>query len=246
MTSNNLFNKHTLIFLLVGIVFVGLMLFVEIHNGRFWLNDFKVMYSAADALVNDEQVYGLSFGLSTGFYKYSPFTLLLFVPASLLIFKTASIIHFIFIGLSALSVILILEKLIRSYFKPTRKKTYFSLLAVLLCVVIHLVRDLHLGNINMILVLALTLVLYYSLNNKPILAGILLALTVLAKPYFLICILPLLVHKKYKAAVSTIAGIFICVVLVFIILPDQSSHLFQDWFSAMLDHNTYLGSSQNR
>jgi hypothetical protein len=43
-----------------AIVFIAVFTLEKI-NERFWLNDFKVYYSAAQALINGQQVYGTPF-----------------------------------------------------------------------------------------------------------------------------------------------------------------------------------------
>jgi hypothetical protein len=101
--------KYRPFLLIVSLLFLAIYL-IENINGRFWLNDFKVYYSAADALKNGKTVYGESFGLSTGFYKYSPEVLCLFIPATYLPFAAASGIHFFFIGLfTGLSLLMLLR-----------------------------------------------------------------------------------------------------------------------------------------
>src|SRR6187401_3049535 len=95
---------------------------IEKINGRFWLNDFKVYYSAAQALVNHQQVYGTPFGLDTGFYKYSPFVAMLFVPYTLFSFDVAAVIHFIILCAATILAIIMLVRLIGRYFLPLKPK----------------------------------------------------------------------------------------------------------------------------
>lgn len=235
--------NSTLIFGIFGTTLIASILLIEIVNGRFWLNDFKVMYSAASAYISADPVYGVSFGLNSGFYKYSPFTLLFFIPYTFISFKAACIIHFLLIGFCALSSIIFIEKIIRLFFSPVRKKQVLPLLAVLLCVINPLARELHLGNINVLLVFVLTLSLYCTLSKKPMISGALLAFAILAKPYFLLCILPLVVHKRYLAVLSTIGSIIAFVLCsAFLMEPGKSALLYQEWISAMMKHNTYLSS----
>ncbi|MDA8896339.1 DUF2029 domain-containing protein, partial [Bacteroidia bacterium] len=235
--------NSTLIFSLFGSAIIAAILLIEIINGRFWLNDFKVMYSAAASYVSNEPVYGVSFGLDSGFYKYSPFTLLFFIPYTFISFKAACIIHFLLIGFCAIGSVIFIEKIIRSFFTLIRKKQILPLLAVLLCVINPLARELHLGNINVLLVFVLTLSLYCTLSKKPMISGALLAFAILAKPYFLLCILPLIVHKRYTAVLNTIGSIIAFVLCsAFLMEPSKSALLYQEWVSAMMEHNNYLSS----
>lgn len=230
-------------------IFISLLLFtailiVEKINGRFWLNDFKVFYEAAKALLANEKVYGIPFGLETGFYKYSPFTLLFFIPFTLVPYNIASIIDFILIALAAISTIVLLVQIIRkNNGLPSPPKTITYLL-ILLCVINHLVRELHLGNTNMILLLLLTLSIKLALESKYISSSALLAITILTKPYFLICLLPYLLIKKYKSIVYVFVWL-----LAFVIVSgaaigfEKSFSLYSEWILAMKEHSTYLSSN---
>ncbi len=203
------------------------------------------MYMAADAFLNQKPIYGVAFGLETGFYKYSPFTMLLFVPYNLVPFEVASIIHFIIIGITAIFTIILLEKIVSQHFQPKRKKHVLSLFALLVCIINHLVRELHLGNVNMILISLLCLTVYLTLNNRFLIAGVLLSLVILTKPYFLIAVMPLLVGKKFKVVYSTVVSTVIFVLISGIVIGiENSSNLYKEWFAAMMEHNSYLTSSE--
>lgn len=231
-------------FVIIATILFLTILFLEKLNGRFWLNDFKVMFLAAEALLSNEQVYGIPFGLSTGYYKYSPFTLLLFIPYTFVSYDIASIIHFLISGLCAITTIIVLEQIISQYLFAYRKKHYLTLLSVLLCVMLHLVRELHLGNINMILVFLLSLSLKFILESKPIKSGLLLAIVILAKPYFIICILPLLLHKRHKEILSIVVSVTLFVLVSGVVIGlSKSITLYFEWFSAMLKHSNYLYSN---
>ncbi|MEZ5084107.1 MAG: glycosyltransferase 87 family protein [Bacteroidales bacterium] len=231
-------------FAIFGLFIIGTIFFVEKLNNRFWLNDFKVMYLAADAFLNHEQIYGTPFGLGTGFFKYSPFTMLLFIPYTIFSFDVAAIFHFFISGFCAIGTVILLEKIIRSYLYPVRQKHFLTLSAVMLCGILHLVRELHLGNINMILLFLLCLSLYFVLHSKPVLSGLLLGLVILAKPYFIICLLPVLVNKRYKEIFFSVVSVSLFV-LSSIIISGLSNGitLYQEWISAMMDHSVYLISN---
>lgn len=216
----------------------------QLINERFWLHDFEVMYSAAKAFMNNEPVYGLSFGLGTGYYKYSPFTLFFFVPYSLLTYKAACIVHFFITLFCAILVIPLLDQIVRKHLFNPPKKYHLTLFITLIAILIHLVRDLHMGNINVILVFLLTLSLKFLLENKVVQFGILLAIVIMTKPFFIVFVLPLLLHRRFKEIISLmIAGAsFVVISLILIGLPESIDFYF-DWFAAMLDHTSYLYSN---
>lgn len=237
-------NKAYRYFLLLAVALFALMMMSEISNGRFWLYDFKVMYGAADALVSGEQVYGVPFGLSTGFYKYSPFTLLFFVPFTFLDYFTASVLDFIINVIATVSVIILLDQLVRKYVVQVDRVTSFLLFGILLCGINHVVREFHLGNTNMILLCLLLLVLKNTLESRQILAGVFLAIVIFTKPYFILCGLPLLVFGYYKTIASAaISGVTFLLLSILLLGGSSGIDLYMDWFSSMVEHNSYLVSN---
>lgn len=228
-----------------GLIFAAIFC-VENINHRFWLNDFRVYYLAAKALIGGEQVYGISFGLGTGFFKYSPMTLLLFIPYTIFPIQAANIIHFLIISCCTIASFLVLEQIIVDHlFAPKIKRTHLLLMAAFLIVLIHLIREVHLGNINMVIVLLLSLALSLILRSKYITAGFLLALVIITKPYFIFfSLLPLLMHRKIKTILSVIVFL-----LIFFAIPSfflefsKNISLHQQWLNAMFEHSTYLNSN---
>jgi len=237
-------DKSIIIFALVSMIFFALMLILENINSRFDTNDLRVMYDAANALRHNETVYGIPFGLSTGYYKYSPFTLLLFVPYTFLSLKIAAFIHFFIISISAISSVILIEKIITKHFLNNNKYRLLSYFLILISILLHVVKDLHLGNTNTILILLLILTICNSLNNRFLLAGLFFALAIITKPYFAIAILPFFLYKQYKTVMYTaLSGfLFILFTVVFMGL-DKSLSLHTEWFTAMLEHSKYLTSS---
>jgi hypothetical protein len=220
------------------------MLFVENNNGKFDTADFKVFYMAAKALFSGEQVYGVPFGMETGYYKYSPFILLVLSFYTLFSFKVGAIIHFFVIAFSAIFSIIFLEQIVNDYFFKNNKWRILTSFLILLSVLLHFVRDLHLGNTNTILILMMILAIKLTLESKEIAAGILIALVIMTKPYFIVLGLIFLLFKKYKL-IATIAITGIALTLsTSIFLGFQNSYLMHiEWFKAMLMHSDYLTSS---
>ena len=237
-------HRSAIIFSTLTVVLFLIMMLVEQANGRFWLNDFRVFYEAAQALVSNEQVYGVTFGLDTGYYKYSPFTLLFFTPFTLLPFSLASIVQFWIIVALTIYLILTLNKLVNKYVFNLKSNNVFLFLIVLIIILNHLIRELHLGNTNIILMFLLTLALQFSLKNKILLASTLLAVVILTKPYFLVLVLPFILYQKWKLINST--GLLIVAFVgasILILGWENGTGLYQDWFVSMSQHSGYLTSS---
>jgi len=232
------------VFIIFTLLFLTAIFALENFNQRFWLHDFKVYYLAAKALVEGTPVYGVAFGLSTGFYKYSPFTLLLFTPSLLFDFYTAIVIQFFVITITTVVTFLLIQKIINSYLlNTTLLNINIVLLIALLCVFRHLFRELHLGNLNMIIVCLLSLGLLFTLKSKYILSGIFIGMVVLIKPYFLLLMLPFLIYGKVKTIVSTGLTVIISIIVSFGILGfTKGLSLYQEWLNSMIAHGTYLVS----
>jgi hypothetical protein len=235
------------VFVLFSLSFFILIFALENINGRFWLNDFKVYYLAAKALLSGNQVYGTVFGLDTGYYKYSPFILLLFTPFSLLSFYAASVIQFAFIAVSTLVSMLLIQYILSNFLFDSQNPRKNRLLSLgLLCVVGHLFRELHMGNVNMFVVLLLSMGLLFTLKNKYILAGIGVGVAIMIKPYFLLLLLPMFLYKKIKAILSIVAVLICAVIIPLIALGfSEGISLHQQWIASMIQHNAYITSNQN-
>lgn len=231
-------------FLLICLGFCGLMFFIENKNGAFLLNDFKVYYEASREFINDGQPYGQAFGLSSGFFKYSPATLLVFLPYTVFSFETARILHFVLISFMAFFVFRHCLELGRKYhpgFNRPRTLGFLSLL--LLFSVVHLTRELHMGNMNLALLLLALAGIQLTLKAKIIPASLLFALLFLVKPYFAILILPLIIAKKWRLLVYTFCGMTIISLLPALFVGiAETIDLHIAWLETMKMHNTGMFS----
>jgi hypothetical protein len=233
-------------FILLATAFFLITFALETYNHRFWLNDYRVYYSAAQALRSGQEVYSQAYGLGTGFYKYSPCILLFFLPFSFLPFGTAAIIHFWVVASASLMAMLLTLKLLKTNLVPEAGRHENLLLSATFIILgLHLVRELHLGNVNMIIILLLLMALQNVLTGRQTLGGILFGIAVLFKPYMLLLALPFWFHRKYRTIgsfVITIAASFLLLLPVAGVGGTLSLH--REWFHAMAAHVEYLGSHQ--
>lgn len=243
MNWNNITFPKT--FLIFAASTLAAIFIVENINQRFWLNDFKVYYEASRSLFEGKPVYNTLFALGSGYYKYSPFTALLFLPIALLPYSAASTLQFVFLAGVIMALFLVTGYLLNSYFFQEKLNNLNILLSVsFICVLNHLVRELHLGNINVVLLLLLSLCLLFQLQNKYLYAGALLAVVVITKPFFLLLFLPLLVRGNIKLILSS--AIFI---LSFLLLPailtgvNKNIELHKEWLNVIMDHNAGFPSN---
>ncbi|NOU48154.1 MAG: DUF2029 domain-containing protein [Bacteroidales bacterium] len=233
-------NKTTLSFIVFSFLFFLAFFILQNINHRFQLHDFKVYYLASNAFLYGDQVYNIPHGLSTDFFKYSPFSLFLFIPVSLLPFAWAKILHFILLcGFISFTIIYI-TGFVRSHFYPglslkVQKKAQFLLM--LICI-LQFYFELHLGNVNIILLLIVLTALTSILNNNQGISGILLAIAVLLKPHFLLLLPLLLLRKKYHTilyfSISIISGLLFPTLFIGL---SKNIFLHQEWFTTMMNHN---------
>ncbi|MEJ6492046.1 MAG: glycosyltransferase family 87 protein [Flavobacteriales bacterium] len=231
-------------FLLLVLLFFAAQMITELSIGKFELNDFRVYYSAADNFWKSEPVYGVPFGLETGYFKYSPVVLLLFSPFTLFPFELAGAIYY------SLNLVLIAFlfyhyfKLIQENFSLARKHNLVFLLLLQYSFVGHFLRELHLGNTNLLLLFFVVILLRFTLKNKFVISGLLLAILMLFKPYLAVLILPLFLAKQFK--VLRYGFIFTVGLVLFSLVFFGFStgfYLHVDWVKSMKDHSDFLSSN---
>jgi hypothetical protein len=209
-------------------------------NGRFWLSDFNVYYTAAKNLISGGPVYLHAFGDGSGYYKYSPVILCFFLPYAAFSYYAASVIHFAILSFSFFYAFLLVYRMLKKYFfLESIGKEWFLLVLAFGCMVIHLVRELYLGNINIILLCLSLLALQNYLDGRNRSGSILLGIILLTKPFYLLLLLPLFFRKKLKAigilAITVAAGL----IFPFIFMGyDRTLSFYSGWIRIMMLHGT--------
>jgi hypothetical protein len=227
-------------FALLPVLYLAL-LFI---NHRFQLSDFNVYYGAADALMNGEQVYGKAFGLSSGFYKYSPEILVPFLPLALLKYELAAVLFYL---INTGIILLLLKEFKQTFFKSLEwgREVWFFLIATVLFFGDQLERELFLGNVNALLLL-LTLWSVRSIeNNQRAKAGLIYAVVLCFKIHFLILLPYFILKKEWKVLLYTIIGLFGMAITLFICVPSRFVVLHSQWLKAVQAHNVQLDHSPN-
>jgi hypothetical protein len=209
--------------------------------GRLDPADLKVYFGAAGAWLSGEPFYGVPYGLSSGYFKYAPATLFAFAPMQALGW-TASLWLQALLTLTVLAFGLpIAIAWIQRLWGVQARTGHVSIAALLLLLVFiapHVVRELMMGNVN-IIALAAASVLAASLSSErigPVLAGLLMAAVLCFKPHFMVLPALWLWQGRWRAAAATIAGL-----AVFLLLPqlliDHPDFAIQRWVEAMTAHN---------
>jgi hypothetical protein len=231
---------------------------IENINGRLWMNDFRVYYSAASELIQGHDIYGKPYGLGSGYYKYSPIVAMVFVPFALLPYAIAKCILFLF---SAVATVLLFSQFRSSlsgkqssfynfnsgpfYADDNNKnrKVHLILYITFVTIVVHLFTEFHLGNVNMILVFLLSSALLL-IDRKDIPAGMLIGFCLLVKPHFLI-LLPLVIfRKKFKTLLSTVITVVAGLLIPALFIGwNQNTSFLGQWINEMKQHSTDLDNA---
>jgi len=221
------------------VLFVSLMTFVEIRNGKFWTNDLRVYVSATSDFFSDHSPYEKAYGLTSGLFKYPPTTLWFFWSSTLFSYFTVQLLH-VLTGLSSLLIIFIaLHK--KVFYTPSREsvKRAWILWLTFVFVAIHLVREFHMGNINLQL-LALFVFGWLVLNReKPLFTAFLWSIVILFKPFMILLLLPLIFqYRKLVWQIGLIGAFFV----LFSFITEGVTgfvKLWNDWLAAIIRHGDY-------
>ncbi len=225
-------------------LFPVLYLVLLFINHRFQLSDFNVYYGAADALINGEQVYGKAFGLSSGFYKYSPEILVPFLPFALLKYDVAAVLFYL---VNTGIVLLLLNEFKQTFFKSYKwgKEVWFFLIVTVLFFGDQLERELFLGNVNALLLL-LTLWSVRSIeNDQRAKAGLIYAVVLCFKIHFLILLPYFILKKEWKVLLYAVVGLLGMSLILFLCVPGRFVVLHSQWLKAVQAHNVQLDQSPN-
>ncbi|MCB0757564.1 MAG: DUF2029 domain-containing protein, partial [Flavobacteriales bacterium] len=221
-------------FLIVATILVLASLVLEHVNGRFWLNDFRVYYMAADNMRHGLPVYGEVFGEDTGLYKYAPVVLYFFQPYTFLSFHLAGVLHFLVIGVLMMACFAVIERSLAHVAADLPRPAMRALLG-LLCIAVLLVRELHMGNINMGLILMAVLGVERFIAGKRITAGVAWGMVWLIKPYLLLMIVPLVIHREWRVLRTAVASVAVGLLLPLLVQgPAEGWELTQEWGGYML------------
>jgi len=222
----------------LGLAFILIVclsfLFAEAINHRLWLSDFEVYYKAAYRLINAENLYRHS---EDGHYifKYSPVSALIFIPFTLFSFGVAKIIYWLFLtGIIILNFYISVRLLSPKIgLNPDSKRINVLYVVSALILALHFLRELHLGQVNYLLLFMYILVLSALIKERVITASVLLSLSLFIKPFGLIFLPYLIYRKKFKAllmvGISSVVWSFIP--LLFYKNWNLFIHQYYAWFN---------------
>ena len=244
---NNEIPKGYVFFGIFVFLFMALMFFVELKNGKFETNDFAVYYQATKDFFLGNNPYSKSYGLSTGYFKYPPTTLYLFSPINFFNYFSAQIIHTILIYVSLVLSITSLHRLLYLNFFNKKSKSSFALLYVAFgFITIHIVREVHMGNVNLFLLVLFVLGINSFQNSKLTLMVVFWSLMVIIKPIVILAFIPMIFFKFWKPiATMFLLGIGYFILPMFHIGFSNTLQLWLNWFNSVSHHGEYIVSENS-
>ncbi len=208
-----------------------LMMIPEIANDRFKASDFRVYVTAAERLLSGENLYRPE---QDGhyYYKYSPTAAIYFLPYTAIPYVYARAIYWIFLTLIFLLGCYMCISLVRPWYKELPPKTINNVVLIVTCIIgVKLQRELHLGQVNHLLLLMYIGMIYLWRNKRELFISLLWAMALFLKPHCLIFLPYFLVKKKFK-----IVAMFLVFAAVLFIAPsvfmgfDMAIDQQQLWF----------------
>ncbi|MFZ4740974.1 MAG: glycosyltransferase family 87 protein [Bacteroidales bacterium] len=227
-------------------MFFVMFFMLQLKNNRFELNDFKVYYLGMKNFINGNTIYGIPFGLDSGYYKYSPFALLPFTVFYYIPFIIAAIVYYFLV---ASAIILLMYKtfqLLNQVFNFNTIKQSTILYLTTLILLNHFYRELHLGNVNLILLLLYIVSLEKIYKNKQFTSGILMGIGLLFKLHFIVLLPVLLLFRKFKTSltmlITFIAGLFLPAIFLGF---EANNSILKAWMETMKGHNSSISTSSD-
>jgi hypothetical protein len=238
-------NKPLLSYLAIVVAFSLLFIFVELNNEKLFTNDFLVYFEATNDYYRGNNPYEHAYGLGTGFFKYPPTTLLFFAPYVLFSFAIIKFFHLAVLVVFLALALPLWKGILEEYLGVIKKQFLFLFLAFLV-IVIHVTRELHLGNVNLILLFLFVIGAYFISKNNFVLSSLFWAVMIVLKPIMILICIPMLFFGKWKQILYLIAFGTLSFLFPLIVFGwTKNIHLWIDWFSALSAHGEYLTSPQS-
>lgn len=192
-------------------------MFAEINNNRFWLSDFEVYYKAAERIFSGNNLYKIT---EDGHYvfKYSPTSALYFLPFIIFPFYVAKIIYWVFLSFVVIAGFWLTARVINPSLFSQESKLRLNLffLSAIFILALHFLRELHLGQVNYILLFLFILFIYFLGKKNVFLASFILAFSVFIKPFGLIFLPYFLVKNQIKSIFFSFGFIILLALLPFL------------------------------
>lgn len=178
-------------------------------SGRKNPDDFHVIYSAAQAMLNQVDIYAGTAGM----YIYSPFLAFIFQPLAVLPERVAAIVWLILSACIFFAASFIAATKMAKSWRLSQNETKTSIrwlisAAALLLSFEKIRSDFTLGQTDCLIIIGLVCVLSW-MGRRPLLAGIAAGATANIKYLALIFVPYFLIKRNYRAAIASIISFFL-------------------------------------
>ncbi len=210
----NLYRSRWYTSLIILFLILTIYMLLEIKNNRFWLSDFQVYHKAAGRIIDGENLYQ---GEADGFYryKYSPTAAVFFIPFGIFPLTLARVFYWVFLSSVICIGFYLSFSLVGPRFRdesPARINNLILISALILGV--NLERELHLGQVNYLLMISYLAILYFLRNNKTIIAALIWAAGIFLKPFGFILLPYFLIKRRFNLVVY-----FLVFLILFAVAP---------------------------
>ena len=239
------FFKQNFIWIIFLILVSGGSFLAEQINGRLDMRDLEVYYRAADRLVGGGELYRSVEEDPWEHYvfKYAPPSAMLFIPFLPLGIPATKVVYWILLS-GILGLVLYLLRQIFSRRKGGNNRIAGCLVLGVLITGTHFFRELHLGQVNLLLLGIYISALALFLRRHARASGALLAFSVFIKPFALIFIPLFLIMGKWREILYFLGFAFLFFLLPMLFYADSSSYfqLYASWYAEL---GIELGNKQD-
>jgi len=180
---------------------------VFVHKAADRMPDFEVYWKAGSRAAAIQPLYREADADYQ--FKYFPAFAIMFIPIAAIPLPVAKAIWF---GGIVVSLVMLLRIAIR-VLPDKRRSTRWLVIAAIVVLGKYYARDLVLGQINTIFTLVATGAIVAMVAGREVLAGVLVALAMILKPYALILLPWMVARKKRPSIVAAIAGVSVALLM---------------------------------
>jgi hypothetical protein len=221
--------------LLVVLAVSGVLLAAELANRRFAMVDFEVFHRAGGRILAGENLYR---HVEDGFYewKYAPPGAFLFAPFALLPLFPAKVAWWLFLGLVIALNLLLCVRLATPDFRAAPSRTNRLVLLAALATAVHLHLELHLGQVNQVILLLFLLMATAIVARRPAAFGAAFAASLALKPFALILAPYLLLTRRWRElAAAALATAALALAPLVVYPPAALAAQYAGWRGALAD-----------
>lgn len=192
--------RHYYVLALIFVLLAGYM-FIHIFNGRFTLFDFQVYHRAAGRLVDGQNLYKIAED-GMYIYKYSAVSAFYFIPLSWLSIGAAKVVYWLSSALAFCGVLVLIYQLGESALgRLEAGRRNLLMLISFICMGAFIELEIHLGQVNVFVLLLLLWSARLSLKGRPATAGFMLAASLFIKPFGLALMGWFLYRLKFREVI---------------------------------------------